>query len=128
MGLLERILGYRKAKNNSEVSNPVSMKGVALTITVMSTLLTIGLVSGGGTILYLLLDRRDNAVRDYMLLSLFCGVLAMLAYLVELNISDLGAKITAIKFGYLGKLLINPLLICFALRYYEATLHWFWRP
>lgn len=93
----------------------------------MSTLLTIGLVSGGGTILYLLLDRRDNAVRDYMLLSLFCGVLAMLAYLVELNISDLGAKITAIKFGYLGKLLINPLLICFALRYYEATLHWFWR-
>lgn len=26
MGLLERIFGYRKAKNNSEVSNPVSMK------------------------------------------------------------------------------------------------------
>lgn len=93
----------------------------------MSILLAIGLATGGGSILYLLFDRRDNAVRDYMLLSLFCGVIAMLAYLVELNASDIWAKINAIQFGYLGKLLINPLLICFVLRYYEATLHWFWR-
>lgn len=100
---------------------------IVLTITTMTMLLSIGLLTGGITILYLLLNRYDHPLCDYIMLSLFCGELAMLAYLVELNATSLDAKLTAIQFGYLGKLLINPLLVCFVLRYYEIAVHWIWQ-
>lgn len=93
----------------------------------MTILLWIGLITGGATIFCLLFDRHTSTIHDYILLILFCTTISMLGYLTELNTPSLAGKITAVKFGYFGKLLINPLLICFVLRYYQSMLHWCWK-
>ena len=93
----------------------------------MTILLTVGSLASGGMIIYLLLDRREHVLRDYVLLGLFGSILSMISYLLELRGVSLDAKLTAVKFGYLGKLFITPIFICFVLRYYETAVHWIWK-
>ena len=88
----------------------------------MSVILLVGvLLTGTFTIAFLI--RTHNADhRDFAVLGLTCAILSMLAYYIELNCSDFSGKLVAIKFGYLGKALINPLILLLAFRYYEAKI------
>ncbi|MBR5372591.1 MAG: diguanylate cyclase, partial [Oscillospiraceae bacterium] len=93
-----------------------------MTAAVMSFILLCGLfITGGFTILFLM-QTHDTNYRDFAALALFCAMLSMLAYHTELNASDFAAKIIAIKFGYLGKAIINPLLLMLGFRYYDVKI------
>ena len=96
-----------------------------MTISLMSVLLYIGLAVAGVLILYLLIDRRTNIMRDYVVLGLFFAVLGMLGYLMELRTSFLSGKLDAVKFGYLGKQFITPMLMVFVLHYYDFRFKWY---
>lgn len=91
-----------------------------MTATLMSAILLAGLLLTCGFTLFILMDAHDSSYRDFAVLGLFCSILIMLSYYVELNTPGFAAKIDAIKFGYVGKVFVNPLLMMLALRYYDS--------
>ena len=93
----------------------------------MSILLIIGILVACGVMLYVMLNRRDNTMRDYIVLSMFLSILGMVAYLIELNAPGLDAKLTAVKFGYMSKLIVTPMLASFVLEYYRMHVNWLWK-
>ncbi len=93
-----------------------------MTGTVMSMLLLIGLILTGGVTIALLMSERENALQEFAVLGLFCAALTMLSYYMELNSPALPAKIDAVKFGYFGKVFINPLLLLLILRFYGSKI------
>lgn len=93
-----------------------------MTAAVMSYILLGGLMITGGFTVLFLIQRHNTNHRDFAVLALFCSVLSMLGYYTELNSPDFASKLIAIKFGYLGKAVVNPLMILLAFRYYEAKI------
>ncbi|MBQ8920755.1 MAG: diguanylate cyclase [Oscillospiraceae bacterium] len=88
--------------------------------TVMSAMLITGFVMTGSVIIAILSDRHENALREFAVLGLFCALLCLISYYMELNTPDFHAKIDAVKFGYLGRVFVNPLLLMLVLRYYNS--------
>ena len=80
----------------------------------MSYILLAGMFLTGGVIIYILLEQHDNAMREFAVLGLFCSILTMLSYYVELNTPGIAAKVDAVKFGYIGKVFVNPMLLMLA--------------
>ena len=91
-------------------------------IAVLSAILLTGMFVTGGAIIYILMDQHDNSLREYAVIGLFCAVLTMLSYYMELNVPGFAAKIDAVKFGYLGRVYVNPVLLMLAVRYYEVRI------
>ena len=91
-------------------------------IVVLSAVLLAGMLLTGGVIIYILMDQHENSLREYAVLGLFCAILTMLSYYAELNIPGFAAKIDAVKFGYLGRVYVNPILLMLAARYYGARI------
>lgn len=85
-------------------------------------ILLIGVILTGTFTIVFLIRAHDADHREFAVLGLTCAILAMLAYYTELNCTDFSAKLVSIKFGYLGKALINPLILLLAFRYYEAKI------
>lgn len=94
-----------------------------MTTTVMSVLLMIGMFITGGAVIYILMEPHENAMREFAVLGLFCAILMMISYYAELNIQELPAKIDAVKFGYIGRVFVNPMLLMLVVRYYGAKVH-----
>ncbi len=94
-----------------------------MTGTVMSILLLIGLILTGGVTIALLMSDQNKERREFAVLGLFCAVLTLLSYYMELNTPDLFAKIDAVKFGYLGRVFVNPLLVLMVFRYYGTRIN-----
>jgi|GEM_PF-3118785 len=90
-----------------------------MTITVMSYFLMFGLVLTGSSIIVILMDQHDNAYRDFAVLGLFSSALILLSYYLELNEPGLTAKLSAVKFGYMGRVFVSPMLIMLVSRYYD---------
>ena len=93
----------------------------------MSVLLLVGMFLTGGVVLVILMDQHENALREYAVLGLFCSILIMLAYYVELNTPGFAAKIDAVKFGYVGKVFVNPMLVMLVMRYYNVRVGRLWQ-
>ncbi|MBP0987921.1 MAG: hypothetical protein J6S92_06540 [Oscillospiraceae bacterium] len=68
---------------------------------ILSAALIIGLALTGITIILILTDQHETSLREYATLGLFCSVLIMLSYYVELHTPGFAAKIDAVKFGYI---------------------------
>ena len=94
---------------------------------IMSGILIAGLALTGASIVMILTDPHETSLREYAILGLFCSVLILLSYYVELNTPGFAAKIDAVKFGYIGKVFINPLLLMLAVRYYETKVGKLWQ-
>lgn len=94
---------------------------------IMSTLLIAGLALTGGAVILILTDHHESSLREYAILGLFCSILIMLSYYVELNTPGIAAKIDAVKFGYIGRVFINPLLLMLAVRYYDTKVGRLWQ-
>ena len=88
----------------------------------MSALLITGIVTTGSVIIAILTDRHDNALREFAVLGLFCSLLSLISYYMELNTPDFHAKIDAVKFGYFGRVFVNPLLLMLVLRFYQSRI------
>ena len=91
-----------------------------VTAAVMSMILLFGVLLTGGFMVLFLLQKNESRHRDFAALALSCAMLSMIAYRTELNASDFASKLMAIKFGYLGKAVVNPLMLMLAFRYYNA--------
>lgn len=91
-----------------------------MAMTMMSAIMLFGLVMTGGTIILILMDQTETSLREYAVLGLFCAMLILISYYVELNTPGFSPKIEAVKFGYIGRVLVNPLLVMLAVRYYEV--------
>lgn len=98
-----------------------------MTVTVMNVILCFGMLAAGCLLLYLLLDQRSNSMRDYILVGLCGSIVALLGYWMELNTSMYSGKMAAVQIGYLGKLYIGPVIVCFALQYYKVQIKWFFK-
>lgn len=96
-------------------------------MTVMSVTLIIGLAMTGAAVIMILLDQHETSLREFAVLGLFCAILTMLSYYVELRTPGIAAKVDAIKFGYIGKVFVNPLLLMLAVRFYEAKVGKLWQ-
>ncbi len=94
---------------------------------ILSAALIIGLALTGITIILILTDQHETSLREYATLGLFCSVLIMLSYYVELHTPGFAAKIDAVKFGYIGRVFINPMLLMLAVRHYEAKVGRLWQ-
>lgn len=94
---------------------------------IMTILLLIGILTASCVMLYVMLNRRDNTMRDYIVLSIFLSILGMVSYLVELHAPGLDTKLTGVKFGYMSKLLVTPMLASFVLEYYRIRVNWLWK-
>ncbi len=90
--------------------------------TIVSAMLLTGVIMTGSVILAILTDKEDTALREFAVLCLFCALLSQVSYYMELAAPELPAKITALKFEYLGKVFANPLLLMLVLRYYRSRL------
>lgn len=95
--------------------------------TIMSGLLIAGLAITGAAVIMILLDQHETSLREFAVLGLFCSILVMLAYYVELNTPGYAAKIDAVKFGYIGKVFVNPLLLMLAVKFYGAKIGRVWQ-
>lgn len=93
----------------------------------MSVILLIGMFLTGGVVLVILMDPHEAAMREYAVLGLFCSFLIMLAYYVELNTPGYAAKLDAVKFGYVGKVFVNPMLVMLVMRYYGYRMKRMWQ-
>lgn len=93
----------------------------------MSYILLAGMFLTGGVIIYILLDAHDNAMREYAVLGLFCSILTMISYYVELNTPGMAAKVDAVKFGYIGKVFVTPMLLMLVVRYYNVKVGRLWQ-
>ena len=98
-----------------------------MAMTVMSVTLIIGLAMTGAAVIMILLDTHETSLREYAVLGLFCAILTMLSYYVELRTPGIAAKIDAVKFGYIGKVFVNPLLLMLAVRFYEVKVAKLWQ-
>ena len=90
--------------------------------TIMSAILIAGLILTGSALIMLLLDQHEGSMREFAVLGLFCAAITMLSYYVELNTPGVAAKVDAVKFGYIGKVFINPMLLMLAVRYYNIRI------
>ena len=93
----------------------------------MSYILLAGMFLTGGVIIYILLEQHDNAMREFAVLGLFCSILTMLSYYVELNTPGIAAKVDAVKFGYIGKVFVTPMLLMLVVRYYNVNVGRLWQ-
>ena len=91
-------------------------------ITVMSAILIAGLILTGSALILLLLDQSEGSMREFAVLGLFCAAITMLSYYVELNTPGIAAKTDAVKFGYIGKVFVNPMLMMLAVRCYKIRI------
>lgn len=89
----------------------------------MSALLLAGLFITGAAVIAILVDQHDNSCRVFAVLGLFCAALMLLSYYIELNTIGLAPKLMAVKFGYLGRVLVNPMLLMLVTRYYGIKIH-----
>ena len=87
---------------------------------ILSGILIVGLALTGASVIMILTDQHETSLREFAILGLFCSILIMLSYYVELNTPGFAAKVDAVKFGYVGRVFVNPLLLMLAVRYYEA--------
>ncbi len=94
---------------------------------IMSGFLIAGLAMTGAAVILILTDHHETSLREYAILGLFCSILIMLSYYVELNTPGIAAKIDAVKFGYIGRVFINPLLLMLAVRYYDTKVGRLWQ-
>ena len=101
--------------------------GKAVTTALMSGILIIGVTLTSGSVILILLDQHETSLREFAVLGLFCSMLMMLSYYVELNTPGIAAKIDALKFGYIGRVFVNPVLLMLAVRYYEAKVGKLWQ-
>ncbi len=93
-----------------------------MTVPVISALLLAGLLATGAVAVVILMDHHDNGCRDFAVLGLFCAALMLLSYYLELNTPDLGARLMALKFGYVGRVFVNPMLLMMVVRYYDLKI------
>lgn len=93
----------------------------------MSYILLAGMFLTGGVIIYILLDQHDNSMREFAVLGLFCSILTMLSYFAELNTPGMAAKVDAVKFGYIGKVFVTPMLLMLVVRYYNVKVGRLWQ-
>lgn len=93
----------------------------------MSGILIIGLTITSASVILILLDSHETTLREYAVLGLFCSTLMLLSYYVELNTPGIAAKINSVKFGYVGRVFVNPVLLMLAVRYYEVRLAKIWQ-
>ena len=93
----------------------------------MSGILIVGLTITSASVIMILLDPHETTLREFAVLGLFCSTLMMLSYYVELNTPDPAAKISAVQFGYIGRVFVNPVLVMLAVRYYEVKLGKLWQ-
>ena len=85
-------------------------EGMLLIGILISGILIAGLALTGASVIMILTDQHETSLREFAILGLFCSILIMLSYYVELNNPGFAAKIDAVKFGYIGRVFINPLL------------------
>ena len=90
--------------------------------TAMSAILVAGLLLTGSALIMLLLDQSEGSMREFAVLGLFCAAITLLSYYVELNTPGVAAKVDAVKFGYIGKVFVNPMLLMLAVRYYSIRI------
>lgn len=95
--------------------------------TIMSAILIAGLATTGTAVILILLDQHETFLKEFAVLGLFCSILVILAYYVELNTPGFAAKIDAVKFGYIGKVFVTPLLLMLAVKYYRANFGKLWQ-
>ncbi len=93
----------------------------------MSYILLAGMFLTGSIIIFILLDQHDNSMREFAVLGLFCSILTMLSYFVELNTPGMAAKVDAVKFGYIGKVFVTPMLLMLVVRYYNVKVGRLWQ-
>lgn len=93
----------------------------------MSGILIVGLSVTSASVILILLDSHETTLREFAVLGLFCSTLMMLSYYVELNTTGADVKIDAVKFGYIGRVFVNPVLFMLAVRYYEVKLAKIWQ-
>ena len=93
----------------------------------MSGILIVGITLTSCSVILILLDQHETSLREFAVLGLFCSMLMMLSYYVELNTPGIAAKIDALKFGYIGRVFVNPVLLMLAVRYYEAKVGKLWQ-
>lgn len=98
-----------------------------MTVQIMSALLIIGLIVTGYTTVSILMDPHDNALREFAVLGLFCSILIMISYYTELNTPGFAAKVDAVKFGYIGRVFVNPMLLMLIFRYYGKKVGRIWQ-
>ena len=101
--------------------------GKAVTTALMSGILIVGLTITSASVILILLDQHETTLREFAVLGLFCSTLMMLSYYVELNTPGIAAKIDSVKFGYIGRVFVNPVLLMLAVRYYEVKLAKIWQ-
>ncbi len=94
---------------------------------ILSGILIVGLALTGASVIMILTDQHETSLREFAILGLFCSILIMLSYYVELNTPGFAAKVDAVKFGYVGRVFVNPLLLMLAVRYYEAKVGRLWQ-
>ena len=94
---------------------------------ILSAALIAGLALTGAAVILILTDQHETSLREFAILGLFCSIIIMLSYYVELNTPGIAAKIDAVKFGYIGRVFINPMLLMLAVRYYEAKVGRLWQ-
>ncbi len=93
----------------------------------MSGILIVGLTITSASVILILLDSHETTLREFAVLGLFCSTLMMLSYYVELNTPGIAAKIDSVKFGYIGRVFVNPVLLMLAVRYYEVKMAKIWQ-
>ena len=98
-----------------------------MTTALMSGILIVGLTITSASVILILLDPHETTLREFAVLGLFCSTLMMLSYYVELNTPGIAAKIDSVKFGYIGRVFVNPVLLMLAVRYYEVKLAKIWQ-
>lgn len=98
-----------------------------MTTAILSWILIAGLITTSGSVILILMDQHESSLREFAVLGLFCSLLMLLSYYVELNTPGFAAKIEALKFGYIGRVFVNPVLLMLALRYYGTKVGKLWQ-
>lgn len=93
-----------------------------MTDTLMSVFLLAGMLLTGSVTVAILLNKRDTALQKFAVLGLFCAIISLISYYIELNGPDFSTKVTAVQLGYIGKVFVTPLLMILVLDYYDAKL------
>ena len=88
--------------------------------TVISGVLIFGIITTFAAAILLLTDQNETVFREFAVMGLFCSALIMISYYTELNAPGIAAKISAVKFGCLGRVFITPMLLMLTLRHYRA--------
>ncbi|MCQ2417519.1 MAG: diguanylate cyclase [Oscillospiraceae bacterium] len=94
--------------------------------TVISYTLLGGIAVTIAAAIILLNDSKEHRFREFAILGLFCSFIMMASYYMELNALSTDAKIMALKFGYIGRTFVNPVLLVLVLRLYHAKVPKIW--